>query len=299
MNNQPLHTEEFVTLSNGHKLWVQQSISGETPVLLIHGGPGGSSGMLQPVEEALRKQGYQTIVYHQLGSVNSDNPDEPGLWTIEDFTNHLEQVCDALNLKKFYIFGYSWGVVLALEYAIRHPKRLHGMILSNFTASSESFETYAQLLRTKLSNESKRTLDQLEKINDFTNPAWVKIITEEFMPKHFCILKPWPSAFSAFMEEMNWKICHHFFGKNDFAVKGAIKGWNRWADLPNINIPTLILSGASDQCSPADAKRMGSLMPKGSAHIIPRASHVPFYENPSDYFEHLTQFLKNNKQNEN
>jgi len=296
MSKQRLYIEEYVTLTNGYKLWTKRSENGSVPVLLIHGGPGGSSSMLQPIEEKLQDLGYQTIVYNQLGSIHSDNPDEPGLWTIEDFTSHLEQVCDALGLTKFYIFGYSWGVVLALEYVLRHPKRLYGLILSNFTASAESFEKHMQILRPKLSIDSRRTLDQLEKINDFTNPAWVKIITEEFMPKHFCILKPMPAAFDEFMKELNWKICHHFFGKNDFVVKGAAKGWNRWADLPNINVPTLVLSGASDQCSPADAKRMGSLMPKGSAHIIPRSSHVPFYENPTDYFEALNQFLKSTKQ---
>ncbi len=293
MNNQQMYIEEFVTLKNGYKLWTKRSTEGSTPVLIIHGGPGGSSSMLQPIEQELRNNGYQTIVYHQLNSLHSDAPNKPSLWTIDEFTNHLEEVCDALNLKKFVIFGYSWGVVLSLEYALRHPKRLLGMILSNFTASVASFEQYIQHLRSRLSPESQEALALLEKNEEFGNHLWNKIITEEFMPKHFCRISPLPTIFSDFMKELNWDVCQHFFGKNDFVVTGTAKGWDRWPNLAQISTPTLVTCGEFDQCSPQDAINMAKLLPHGTAHITPHASHMPFYENPEDYFDALLTFLEN------
>ena len=57
--------------------------------------------------------------YDQLGSAYSDQPDEPTLWDVPRFVEEVEQVRKALKLDKsnFYLYGQSWGGVLALEYA--------------------------------------------------------------------------------------------------------------------------------------------------------------------------------------
>lgn len=292
MASSPAFIEQFVTLKNGYKLWTRRSESGTIPVIFVHGGPGGSCTMLDPIEEKFRDWGYKTVFYSQLGSIHSDNPNSPELWTIDYFTDHLEEIRVALGLNDFYLFGYSFGVVLCLEYALRYPGHARGLILSDFTASTQSFQGYVQHLRTQLSPESQATLNQLEATGDFANPAWGEIIQNEFMRKHFCILNPYPSEFHAFMQELNWNICQHFFGKNDFVVEGAAKGWDRWADLPKITIPTLAIAGEFDQCSPHDSIKMAQLMPHGQSHIVTNASHMPFYENPEDYFAALSGFLK-------
>jgi len=284
--------ERFVYLKNGYKLWTRRSGTGGIPVLLVHGGPGGTSTMLKPVEIFFQSQGLDTIVYHQLDSLHSDRPNDARLWTIEQFTQHLEEVCDALNLQQFYLFCYSWGVVLGIEYALRHPARLRGLVLSNFTASAASFQAYFQELRCSLKPESQRMLAALEAEEDFDNPVWGTIIREDFIPKHFCRLSPLPATFNSFLGELNWHVCQHFFGKNDFVVQGAFAGWDRWTDLPRVLVPTLVISGQYDQSSPADTMRMAKLLPRGIGHIVPDASHVPFYEQPADYCATLKRFLE-------
>lgn len=302
MATAPSCIEHYVTLKSGYKLWARRSSNelwrtsnDATSILFIHGGPGGSCAMLKPIEDELLAHGYQTITYSQLGSVNSDNPDDPSLWTINQFTDHLEEVRSALDLEDFYLFGYSFGVVLALEYALRYPGHARGLILSDFTASLQSFEDYIQHLRRELMPESQAILAKLEAAEDFENPEWGRIVKDEFMAKHFCRLSPYPPVFDEFMQELNWKICQHFFGKNDFVVTGAAKGWDRWNDLPKITIPVLAISGEHDQCNPQDNIRMAHLLPRGTAHTVPNASHMPFYENPDDYFAAFRQFLETSK----
>jgi proline iminopeptidase len=288
----PSFTEQFVTLKNGYKLWTKTSTTGTIPVLLVHGGPGGTSRMLKPIETQLIEHGYKVITYHQLDSQKSDCPDNSELWTIVEFTNHLEEVCETLKLENFYLFGYSWGVVLAIEYALKNPTKLRGLILSNFPASSKSFETYLQKLRTNLSDESRKILDDAEKNNSVGDEKWQQVMTQEFMKKHFCIMPKQPVELSEFMSELNWKLCLHFFGQNDFRITGALADWDRWNDLKKITVPALVLGGQYDQTDPQDLKKMSKLLPHGSCHISRNASHIPFYENPSKYFKHLLHFLK-------
>jgi pimeloyl-ACP methyl ester carboxylesterase len=63
-----------------------------------------------------------------LGSAYSDQPDEPQLWEIPRFVDEVEQVRQALKIDRnnFYLFGHSWGGVLAIEYALAHQEHLAG-----------------------------------------------------------------------------------------------------------------------------------------------------------------------------
>ena len=63
--------------------------------------------------------GVESYYYDQLGSYYSDQPDEPELWELPRFVDEVEQVRQALGLDadSFYLYGHSWGGMLAIEYA--------------------------------------------------------------------------------------------------------------------------------------------------------------------------------------
>ena len=48
----------------------------------------------------------------------------PSLWEIDRFVDEVEQVRTALGLgpDDFVLYGQSWGGVLAIEYALAHPR---------------------------------------------------------------------------------------------------------------------------------------------------------------------------------
>ncbi len=96
---------------------------GENPkikVLLLHGGPAFTHEYLEVFDSYFPGAGIEYYYYDQLGSAYSDQPDEPELWEIRRFVDEVEQVRKALSLDKnnFYLFGHSWGGVLAIEYAL-------------------------------------------------------------------------------------------------------------------------------------------------------------------------------------
>jgi proline iminopeptidase len=107
---------------------------GQAPikVLLLHGGPGLNHIYLECFEDYLPQNGIEFYYYDQLGGLFSDNPDDPSLWTIERYTDEVEEVRKGLGLDQFYLYGHSWGGMLTYEYALKYGSRLKGAIVSTW-----------------------------------------------------------------------------------------------------------------------------------------------------------------------
>src|SRR5918911_1857013 len=106
-------------------------------VLLLHGGPGSTHEYLEACDSYLPAAGIEYYYYDQLGSFYSDQPDAPDLWEVPRFVDEVEQVRQALGLDQhnFFLYGQSWGGILAIEYALQHQQHLKGLIISNMMAS--------------------------------------------------------------------------------------------------------------------------------------------------------------------
>ena len=81
-------------------------------VLLLHGGPGATHEYFESADSYFPGAGIEYYYYDQLGSGNSDNPEDTALWNIDRFVSEVEQVRIALGLdaSNFVLMGHSWGV---------------------------------------------------------------------------------------------------------------------------------------------------------------------------------------------
>jgi proline iminopeptidase len=111
--------------------------TGPVTMLTLHGGPGCTHEYFERFEDFLPPNGIEFIYYDQLGSAYSDQPDDPTQWTVDRFRKEVEQVRDALGVETFYVYGHSWGGMLAIEYALKYQQQLKGLVISNMTASIE------------------------------------------------------------------------------------------------------------------------------------------------------------------
>ena len=110
-------------------------VPGRLPLLCLHGGPGGTHLPLEGLGQ-LSEQGRRVVYYDQLGSGDSDRPDDPSLWTVETYVEQLRSVRDGLGLDEVHLFGTSWGGMLALEYAFTEPPGLKSLILNSTPTSA-------------------------------------------------------------------------------------------------------------------------------------------------------------------
>lgn len=283
---------EMIQLNNGYKVWTQRVGEGPIKILTLHGGPGCTHEYLECFEEHFPKDQYQIIFYNQLGSYFSDQPNDPSLWSVERFCEEVEEVRQALKLDQFYLYGQSWGGVLAIEYAVKHSDGLKGLILSNTTASIQAYSDYLNVLRKRLPQELQDKLAYYEAKEDFHHPEYEQIIMDELNANYLCRLKPWPESLQRMFDHLARPVYETMQGPNEFVVTGTFKDWNRWNDLSKILCPTLIISAKYDTMNPEDQLRMKALIPHSKLVMCPNGSHCTMFDDPENYFNALRDFIK-------
>lgn len=124
--------EQFYTL-NGIKHWVKVkgSQNSTTPIVIVHGGPGGNQYNFERTIGP-KIESFATVVYYeQRGSGRSEAPEDPNDYLLQTLISDLDQLREALGVQKMTLLGYSFGAELALRYAIAHPERVEKLILSS------------------------------------------------------------------------------------------------------------------------------------------------------------------------
>lgn len=261
-------------------------------VLLLHGGPGFGHEYLECFEDFLPQAGITFYLYDQLGSAYSDQPDDPSLWTLSRFVDEVEEVRQGLGLDQFVLFGHSWGGILGLEYALKYPQHLRGLVISNMVAGMAAYLRRTESLKVLLHPANRVRMAELEAKGDFDNPDYTRIMMEDAYPQMICRLKPWPEPVTRCFARANQAIYNQMQGKSEFLVTGNLKGWERWDRLHEIAMPALTIGAQHDEMDPDDMRRMATMMPRGQNLFCPRGSHLAMWDDQAVYFEGLLRFLK-------
>ena len=276
-----------------HKVWTKRIGSGAVKVLLLHGGPGASHDYLEAMESFLPEAGIEMYYYDQLGSGNSDAPDDPALWNLSRFVTEVEEVHRGLGLDNFVLYGHSWGGMLAMEYALLYPQRLRGLVISNMTAGTQAYlRRTATLKEQLLSPETYARFVALEQSQDYDNPEFSRILWEELYPQMLCRLHPYPEPFQRAIPKLNQKVYKQLQGRSEFEVTGNIKDWECWDRLPEIKAKTLTMGSRHDEMDPADMQKMAQIIPDATCAICEEGSHLAMWDDQATYFRHLLKFLR-------
>jgi len=280
-----------IPVDGKYQVWTRKVGSGPVKMLTLHGGPGCTHEYFECFEDFLPAGGVEIYFYDQLGSHNSDQPDDPGLWTVDRFRSEVEQVRVGLGLEKFYLYGQSWGGMLGIEYALEYQQHLRALIISNMTASIAAYVDYLNELRSRLPHEVVRKMEQFESTGDYASPEYEELLLKEVYSRHLCRVDPWPEPMLRAFHHINSQVYNTMQGPNEFVVLGNFKDWDRWADLHRIAVPTLLLVGEHDTMRPADIKRMGELIPNSRVVVIEGGSHCTMWDGQERYFAELLRFI--------
>jgi proline iminopeptidase len=105
------------------------------PIVVLHGGPDFDHYYLLPELDRLAET-FQLVYYDQRGrgrSAEGVAPDDVG---IESEVADLDGVRRHFGFYTIAVLGHSWGGLLAMEYASRHPGRVSHLILMNSAPAS-------------------------------------------------------------------------------------------------------------------------------------------------------------------
>jgi proline iminopeptidase len=130
--------EIFLDVGDSHKLYIQEwgNPKAKTPIIFLHGGPG--DGTSDRVKSRFDPEHQRLIFFDQRGSGNSLPYGELKFNTTTDLISDINKIADKLKLDKFIISGNSWGSLLSLAYALEHPERLIGVVVSGVFLGSRN-----------------------------------------------------------------------------------------------------------------------------------------------------------------
>ena len=268
-------------------------------VLLLHGGPGATHEYFECFDSFFPKEAIEYYYYDQLGSAYSDNPKDSSLWTIEHYVEEVETVRKALGMdsSNFFLYGHSWGGILATEYALKYQQNLKGLIISNMVPSIPDYVKYAnEVLGPKLPKEVLAKIRSYEAKGDYTNPDYLNTITEYYYPEHILRMPPasWPDGVKRAFARMNYPLYLKMQGPSEFGVVGnaVLKDWDRKADLPKIKVPTLSIGGEYDTMDPKAMEELSKKVQNGTFLYCANGSHMSMYDDQNTYFQGLINFIK-------
>ncbi len=111
-----------------HELyWEESGRPDGTPVVFVHGGPGGGTG--PDDRRYFDPAAYRIVLFDQRGAGRSTphaSLEENTTW---DLVADMERLREHLEIDRWVVFGGSWGSTLSLAYAERHPARVRGLVL--------------------------------------------------------------------------------------------------------------------------------------------------------------------------
>jgi proline iminopeptidase len=266
-------------------------------LLLLHGGPGATDEYFEGLTASLVAQGIEVIEYDQLGSHRSDQPTDTSLWTLERFVDEVEQVRVALGLDRddFYLLGHSWGGLLGIEYALAHGQHLKGLIISNMMSSIPEYNRYANdVLMPTMDQDVLARVKELEATGRYTEPEYEELLMEHHYVLH--VLRApadeWPEPVVRSLGHTNQQVYVLMQGPSELGASGLLVEWDRFADLPQIDVPAMVISAEHDTMDPAHMRAMAEALPQGRLLHCPDGSHMAMWDDAEVYAQGVLDFIR-------
>ncbi|MFD2444695.1 alpha/beta fold hydrolase [Bacillus sp. CGMCC 1.16607] len=272
--------EEFITI-RGLNIFTKKMGEG-TPLVFLHGGPGGEHRFFLPHLEGLANQ-FQLVFYDQRGCGQSEEPQDKKSYTISEEVETLEELRQKLEIKKLNLVGESWGSMLALAYASRYPKHVNRLFLTAAVgATTSGYLGFGEKLNNKLSPEDKTSFDSVVeryKKGEAEVSEIFKILDRYYVHSPETLERKTKTKSNAEV--------------NQVLGQDIIENYNQLIILDNLReIPILIAQGESDIITPDDLNELiVKYLPHVQIKVLSECGHWTAVEKPDvlqsmiiDYF---------------
>lgn len=266
------------------------------PLVVAHGGPGCTHDYVDSFKDIAALDGRPVIHYDQLGNGNSTRLPEkgPDFWTVALFLEELDALLAHLGIADRYAYlGQSWGGMLGAEHAVRRPQGLKALVIANSPANMRTWVSEANRLRRDLPADVQATLLRHEEAGTITSQEYIAA-SRVFYDRHVCRVTPWPPEVArtfAIMDEDN-TVYRNMNGPTEFHVIGTLKDWTIEDRLPQIEAPTLLISGRHDEATPEVVRPYVERVPGIEWVVFEDSSHMPHVEEKELCLSTVSAFLK-------
>lgn len=285
-----LESQEGYVEVNGGKIWYEVYGSGpKPPVLLLHGGPGGTSFGFEPLKEL----GYDgpIVFWDQLGSGRSDALTDTTLMTIENYVDQVERLRAHLKLQDFVLYGHSWGTMLGMDYYITHPDEIKAIIFSSPLFSTDSWIADADTLITTLPEAVQQIIRYHESMGTYEDPEYQE--ATKLYYSLYVTRKERPKVDRSHLNLVSGSNVYlYMWGPSEFTSTGTLRNYDRLEFLPQLKVPVLMMTGEYDEARPSTVRQYASSVPNARFEVIPDAAHSTLNDNKKATLKVVREFLE-------
>jgi 3-oxoadipate enol-lactonase len=219
----------------------------------------------------------RVVVFDGPGHGKSEIP--PRLFTLEDNAEALMDAFAELGIDRAVMVGLSWGGMVAMRVALRHPERLRGLVLMDTSAEEE------------------------ERANRIKYRVFVSFGRRFGMPRAVADAQIVPLFFSERTRVARPEIVERMVrAASGFSREGTARASlavvvHRKDILPRlgaIRTPTLVVCGSEDRATPpVHSERIAAGIRGAKLVYIEGAGHLSALENPREVNEAIVPFIKN------
>jgi proline iminopeptidase len=273
--------------ATGARLQVRREQCGGTPLLLLHGGPGGTDYLFKFFARGARERGFQPVSFIQRGSPGSPSD---GPFDVESMVGDVEAVRAFLGAERVAVLGHSWGGLLATCYAAAHPERVEQLVTICPIGLEPGWrEEFNATIRSRLTAGERARVEELE-------AAAARAAGEErgrLMVERAGVLirgyySPTNAAGQPGLAGLTWRV-HE-------SVLDSIDAYGRREDvragLRRIECPVTIFWGLDDPIPSRVASEWGRAMPHAEIVAFPECGHFPWFEVPEQFWPPLWRALE-------
>jgi proline iminopeptidase len=267
------------------------------PVIVLHGGPDFDHSYLLPEFDRFANT-WRLIYYDQRGRGRSADGVQPSDVTLDSDLADIDAVRQHFKLAKPIILGHSWGAVLALEYALRHPDRVSQLVLMNPAPVSTAQvallrKGYARQLGTDM--DAQRTM-----LASAAYQAGEPDAVAARYRIHFKHALTQAADYEKLMARMKAGFIAQ--GKDGILKARAVEdqlmrdtwqraGYDLLPKLRKLSVPTLVITGANDFIPVAISEEVAGAIPGARLVTVRDCGHFSYMECATEVRAALSQFL--------
>jgi pimeloyl-ACP methyl ester carboxylesterase len=264
----------------GSKLAIDGERMVERPTLIVmHGGPGFDHSTMRPYFDRFANT-HQVLYIDHRGNGRSGGEKES--WTLAQWGDDVKTLCDVLGIEKPVVFGNSFGGMVAMAYAARHPDHPSKLILAS-TAARIRLDVTFQMMEERGGAKARSAAERF-----WTTPD------EQAMAEYMAVCMP---LYNPPGGEDQSAARRRAIVRGDttrhFSL-GEMRDMDASASLAMVRCPTLITVGDYDPITPVVCSEdIFSALPKGVAelYVFKGAGHGVHRDDPAGTEILLRRFL--------
>lgn len=286
---------EYKQCMNGVVHWIK--ISGAenhtTPLVIIHGGPGGNVYAFERTIGKLLSKNRTVIYYEQRGCGRSESPSSDLAYTFDDLIEDFNQIHHWLGVEKVDLLGYSFGGELALEMTLALPNKINKVVLSSPSLIALKTQYLIQMAgflsiaEPSFISIMERILEEPGTIEEKYRRLW-KAVDTETVDRLFFENQTLANEYRRLTQDSKMTNTGHMLKvlQNNPPI---IPLYER---LIEIKHEVLIITGVHDRNSGVPISNQIHRQLANSTYVLfHHSAHFPYMEEPERFLEEVDSFL--------